>query len=126
MDGIEAALRLTLGLGLEGKELGAGQMALRAVVVYVATVLMVRLGKTYAGLMVDMRASNAKLRVRSINMVARITGVSPEAAAQAVADADGEVKLAALIARGMTRETAAALLAKHDGNLRLALADAQS
>jgi uncharacterized membrane protein YcaP (DUF421 family) len=45
MDGIETALRLTLGLGVEGKELGASQMALRAVVVYVATVLMVRLGK---------------------------------------------------------------------------------
>jgi uncharacterized membrane protein YcaP (DUF421 family) len=45
MDGIEAALRLALGLGIEGKELGIGQMAARAVVVYVATVLMVRLGK---------------------------------------------------------------------------------
>src|SRR4051812_19902195 len=45
MAGIEAALRLALGLGLESKELGIGQMALRAVVVYVVTVLMVRLGK---------------------------------------------------------------------------------
>ena len=45
MDGIEAALRLALGLGVEGKELGIGQMALRAVVVYLATVLVVRLGK---------------------------------------------------------------------------------
>ena len=44
-DGIEATLRLALGLGVEGKELGIGQMALRAVVVYVATVLTVRLGK---------------------------------------------------------------------------------
>jgi uncharacterized membrane protein YcaP (DUF421 family) len=45
MDGIETALRLALGLGVEGKELGTGQMAVRAVVVYLATVLMVRLGK---------------------------------------------------------------------------------
>src|SRR4051812_11208912 len=45
MDDIEAALRMALGLGLEGKELGIGQMTLRAVVVYVATVLIVRLGK---------------------------------------------------------------------------------
>ena len=45
MDSIAAALRLALGLGTQGKELGMGQMALRAVVVYVATVLMVRLGK---------------------------------------------------------------------------------
>src|ERR671939_422084 len=45
MDSIEAALRLALGLGAEGKELGVIQMAVRAVVVYVVTVLMVRLGK---------------------------------------------------------------------------------
>src|SRR3954453_12914059 len=45
MDDIEAALRWALGLGTQGKELGMGQMALRAVVVYVVTVLMVRLGK---------------------------------------------------------------------------------
>ena len=45
MDGIEAALRWVLGLGTQSKELGIGQMALRAVVVYVVTVLMVRLGK---------------------------------------------------------------------------------
>src|SRR3954454_23283480 len=45
MDDIEAALRWALGLGTQGKELGMGQMALRAVVLYVVTLLMVRLGK---------------------------------------------------------------------------------
>jgi uncharacterized membrane protein YcaP (DUF421 family) len=45
VDGIEELLRLALGLGTEGKELTVAQVALRTVVVYVATVLVVRLGK---------------------------------------------------------------------------------
>jgi uncharacterized membrane protein YcaP (DUF421 family) len=45
MNGIEAVLQAALGLGTQGKELGIGQMTLRAVVVYVSTVLVVRLGK---------------------------------------------------------------------------------
>ncbi len=45
MDEIEGLLRLVLGLGLESKEINALQMGLRAVLVYVVTVLMVRLGK---------------------------------------------------------------------------------
>ena len=45
MDQIENMFRLVLGLGLEGKDLSVPQMALRAVVVYVVTVLIVRLGK---------------------------------------------------------------------------------
>ena len=40
------AMRFVLGLGIDNKELGVGQMALRAVVVYIVTVLMVRLAKT--------------------------------------------------------------------------------
>src|SRR4051794_32841782 len=45
MDGIEGILRLLLGLGLESKDINPLQMGLRAVLVYVATVLMVRLAK---------------------------------------------------------------------------------
>jgi uncharacterized membrane protein YcaP (DUF421 family) len=45
MDRIESLFRLVLGLGLEGKDLNVPQMALRAVVVYVTAVLIVRLGK---------------------------------------------------------------------------------
>jgi uncharacterized membrane protein YcaP (DUF421 family) len=45
VDELWRALRLALGLGLEGKELTAAQMALRAAVVYAAVVLLVRLGK---------------------------------------------------------------------------------
>jgi uncharacterized membrane protein YcaP (DUF421 family) len=45
MDEIEGLLQWVLGLGLDSHELGTGQMAVRAIVVYVATVVMVRLGK---------------------------------------------------------------------------------
>lgn len=45
MEGFEDIARLALGLGLDGQELGAAQMAARAAVVYVVTVLMVRLAK---------------------------------------------------------------------------------
>src|SRR5689334_25353479 len=45
MDEIEGIVRLLVGLGLESKDINPLQMGLRTVVVYVATVLMVRLGK---------------------------------------------------------------------------------
>jgi uncharacterized membrane protein YcaP (DUF421 family) len=45
MDAIEEALRLTLGLGLQGEEIKVMQMGLRAAIVYVVTVTIVRLGK---------------------------------------------------------------------------------
>src|SRR3954452_17536059 len=45
MDEIEAAFRIALGLGLDNKEINIAQMAVRAVLVYLVTVFMVRLGK---------------------------------------------------------------------------------
>jgi uncharacterized membrane protein YcaP (DUF421 family) len=45
MDGIEEVLQLTLGLGLQGEQIKVMQMGLRAVIVYIVTVAIVRLGK---------------------------------------------------------------------------------
>jgi N-acetylmuramic acid 6-phosphate etherase len=84
----------------------------------------VRLGRVYGGLMVHMRPTNAKLRRRGVEMIARITGCSEEAAAAAFAKADNDVKLGVLIARGADKGRAEELLEKHGGNLRLALAEA--
>jgi N-acetylmuramic acid 6-phosphate etherase len=89
-----------------------------------STLLMVRLGRVYGGLMVHMRPTNAKLRRRGIEMVARITGCTEEAASVAFAKADSDVKLGVLIARGAEKGRAEALLEKHEGNLRSALAEA--
>ena len=88
-----------------------------------STLAMVRLGRVYRGLMVDVRASNEKLRRRSVQMVARIAGCAEDAAAAALGTGGGDVRLAALIARGLERSAAEASLKKHDGDLRAALAE---
>lgn len=88
-----------------------------------STLAMVRLGRVYRGLMVHMTPTNAKLRQRAARMVATITGCTEDAAAAAMAEADGDVKLAVLLALGAGAADARALLAKHDGNLRAAIAD---
>lgn len=89
-----------------------------------STLAMVRLGRVYRGLMVHMRPTNEKLRRRAERMVMTITGRDSAEAAAAVAEAQGDVKLAALIACGLEMGAASALLRKHEGNLRFALAEA--
>jgi N-acetylmuramic acid 6-phosphate etherase len=88
-----------------------------------STQVMVQLGGVYRGLMVNMRPSNAKLRRRSIQMVGVIAGCDEAVSAASMTKADGDIKLAALIARGMERFAAQALLDKHGGNLRAAMAE---
>jgi N-acetylmuramic acid 6-phosphate etherase len=88
-----------------------------------STALMAQLGRVYRGMMVDMRPTNAKLRLRSEQMVAKIAGCAVEMAADALRKADGDIKAASLIALGLGVGEASALLAKHDGNLRRALAE---
>jgi N-acetylmuramic acid 6-phosphate etherase len=86
-----------------------------------STALMVRLGHVYRGRMVDMQARNAKLRARAVRMMQELTNCSPEQAQSALADADGKVKLAILLLRGMSRADAETLLERFGGNLRQAL-----
>lgn len=86
-----------------------------------STLLMVRLGRVYRGQMVDMVASNSKLRARAVRMLQGLTGCSPDAAAAALSQAGGTVKTAVLILRGLSREGADVLLARHHGQLRQAL-----
>lgn len=88
-----------------------------------STMVMVRLGRVHGGLMVEMRASNEKLRRRGARMVAEIAGCDEAQAADAVERAGGDVKAAVLLARGVDAVAAAALLVKHDRNLRAALAE---
>jgi N-acetylmuramic acid 6-phosphate etherase len=56
-------------------------------------------------------------------MIVTLTGCAAEEAAAAIVKADGDVKLAVLIARGLERNAAEALLAKTHGNLRAAIAE---
>jgi N-acetylmuramic acid 6-phosphate etherase len=88
-----------------------------------STLLMVRLGRVYRGLMVDLRASNEKLRRRSAQIVTELTDCDPAEAQAAVEQAEGEVKLAVMIASGFGAARAQDLLHAHGGDLRAALAD---
>lgn len=88
-----------------------------------STITMIRLGKTYGNLMVDVRASNEKLRARSRRIVALATGADDEEVERALAATDGEVKNAILaILADVDGPTAARLLEETGGHLRAALA----
>lgn len=88
-----------------------------------STLVMIRLGRVYRGQMVDMAARNAKLRARAVRMLQTLSGCTPDAATDALSRADGTVKVAMLILRGLSRADADALLARHQGRLRPALGD---
>jgi N-acetylmuramic acid 6-phosphate etherase len=88
-----------------------------------SSVLMIRMGRVYEGLMVDVQASNKKLEKRSEDMLRHLTGRSGEEARAALSDADGSVKLAVLLLHGCRPEEARALLDRTGGRLRVALAE---
>lgn len=88
-----------------------------------STGVMIRLGRVYSNLMTDMPATNEKLRNRAVAMVELAAGVPRPAAAQAIRAAEGNVKLAAVMARKkIAADEARALLETHRGNLREVLA----
>jgi N-acetylmuramic acid 6-phosphate etherase len=64
-----------------------------------STGVMIRLGRVYSNLMIDMPATNEKLRNRAVRMVALAAGVSRPMAVQAIRDADGHVKIATVMAK---------------------------
>jgi N-acetylmuramic acid 6-phosphate etherase len=89
----------------------------------ISTVAMIRLGKTYGDLMVDLRASNEKLEARARRIVREATGVSDDEAREALAAADGNAKVAvvALIAE-LDADAARSRLEQAGGNIETALA----
>src|SRR2546423_558421 len=88
----------------------------------ISTAVMIRLGRVYSNLMIDMPATNEKLRNRAVRMVELAAGVLRPTAVQAIRDADGNVKLAAVIARRrISAAEARALLEAHGGRLRQGL-----
>jgi N-acetylmuramic acid 6-phosphate etherase len=65
----------------------------------ISTGVMIRLGRVYSNLMIDMPATNEKLRSRAIRMVELAAGVLRPMAVQAIREADGNVKVATVIAK---------------------------
>ena len=87
-----------------------------------STLVMIRLGRVYRGMMVDVIASSDKLRDRAARIVMEAAGVEEDAARQALAASENAVKPAVLITRGLTFAEAQSLLDAHEGDLRNALA----
>jgi len=110
-----------------GEEVIAGSTRMKAgtaqkvILNLLSTLIMVRLGRVYRGLMVHMRATNAKLRRRSEIMVSQITGCDDATAIESLRRANGDMKLASLIALGIDPSEAQGALTRSDGNLREAL-----
>lgn len=89
-----------------------------------SSALMVRLGKVFGNLMVDVRATNDKLEARALRLVRHATGADMTTAGQALAQAGGSVKTAiVMLELGLNAAEAEALLDKSRGQARLALAD---
>ena len=102
--------------------MGAGT-AQKIVLNMLSTLMAVKLGHVHDGMMVNLRADNAKLTARAAGMVSRIAGVSDGAAMDALTKAQGGVKAAVLIAaRGVSPERAQEMLSETGGRLRPALA----
>lgn len=90
----------------------------------ISTALMVRTGKVYENLMVDVRATNAKLRDRAARIVSTLTGLGREEAFGLLARAEGSAKAAVVMHRlGVDVSTASAYLARHGGRLDGALGE---
>ena len=87
-----------------------------------STAVMVRLGRTYSNLMVEVAPNNRKLRARQVAMLGMATGAGASECAAALADAGGELRVAVLaLLAGVPAETARERLTATGGDVRAAL-----
>jgi N-acetylmuramic acid 6-phosphate etherase len=113
-----------------GPEVIAGSTRMKAgtaqklVLNSISTISMVRLGKTFGNLMVDVRASNDKLRARARRAVAIATAAPADEVAEAISAADGDAKVAIVsLLAGVDAQTARSRLTAAGGVIREAVAD---
>jgi len=126
-------LGTTADLAIEietGPEVIAGSTRLKAgtvqkvVLNMLSTGVFTRLGRTYRGRMVDVLASNEKLRRRAAGIVADLTGASAARVDSALAEAGGSAKLAILMLRcGLAAGEARSRLSSAGGDLSAALGE---
>ncbi|MEU4445138.1 N-acetylmuramic acid 6-phosphate etherase [Actinosynnema sp. NPDC050801] len=87
-----------------------------------STAVMVRLGRTYSNLMVSMRATNAKLRGRTVRILREATGLDEHECTTALADAGGDLKVALVhLLADVPAARAAEALERTQGHVRMAL-----
>jgi N-acetylmuramic acid 6-phosphate etherase len=115
---------------LVGPEVVTGSTRMKAgtatklVLNMLTTGAMIRLGKVYGNLMVDLQAWSEKLVDRGQRILMETTGVDREGARAAIEAAGGSVKLAIVMVRKkVSRAEAETLLAAHDGRLRPLVGD---
>lgn len=113
-----------------GPEIITGSTRLKAgtatklVLNMLTTISMVKIGKVYNNLMVDVNASNTKLVERSIRIVQSVTGVDSTIAKNALMHAGGKAKVAiVMLTKDINSEEAIALIEKNSGLLRPILED---
>ncbi len=88
----------------------------------ISTTVMIKMGKVYGNLMVDLKANNKKLHQRSIRMIQTATNISEQQAENYLEEAGGHVKLAIMMIKsGLSKKQAEQLLNQKDGHLREAL-----
>ncbi|EHR53194.1 N-acetylmuramic acid 6-phosphate etherase [Saccharomonospora marina XMU15] len=111
-----------------GAEVIAGSTRMKAgtaqkmVLTSFSTATMVKLGRTYSNLMVSMRATNAKLRGRTLRILHEATGLSSQVCDQALIEADGDLKVALVhLLSGVDVADAVKALAATGGHVRNAL-----
>lgn len=96
--------------------------AQRVALLMLSTFTMIRLGHVYSGLMVDVQALNEKLVQRTESMLQRLTDRSAEEVREALARANGSIKLAVLLLQGSDPAEARSILEETKGSLRDAMA----
>jgi N-acetylmuramic acid 6-phosphate etherase len=118
-------------VAIVGPEVVTGSTRLKAgtatkmILNMITTGAMIRIGKTYGNLMVDLKATNAKLVDRSERIVAEVCEVSREQARELLAAADKRVKIAIVMHKlGVDRDGAHRALAEAGGVIRRVIADA--
>ena len=110
-----------------GTEVVAGSTRMKAgtaqkiVLNLFSTGLMIKLGRTYRGRMVEMSARNIKLDTRALAMIAELAGCDDAQARAALAESGGDLKLAILVASGLTISDARRSLTEHKGRLGQAI-----
>lgn len=127
---VRAAAEVDVVIGVDtGPEVVTGSTRMKAgtaqklVLNTFSTAVMVRLGRVYSNLMIDMVATNAKLRGRMISILIEATGCSEEVSRRALHEADGDLKTALVaLLSGAEVDAARAALARTAHQVRGAIA----
>ena len=126
LDNVDVAI-----IAIVGPEVVTGSTRLKAgtatkmILNMITTGAMIRIGKTYGNLMVDLKATNAKLRDRSERIVGEVCGVSREEARTLLAASGGRVKTAIVMQKlGVDRAGAETALERAGGVIRRVVSDA--